>query len=238
MNHSDSHNLGFALLAELYAAYNQLAQGQRWACFAGCSVCCQTGRVLITTLEGRYLAEGLRRAGRDDLLRAAAAVPVEPAARPASSFNALARMCLARQEPPPAAGPEAAPGRCPLLQDDLCPVYDHRPLACRTMVSAEVCAPGGQAVHDQWWITLATAFFQLVEAADPAGLFGPLPAVLAAESGAGWESRLVPCEPLPGLLAPPEHQEGLSRALRPVFARPVRGRPLGLWLDEIRSNRP
>lgn len=229
-------NLQLDALAALYAAFEQLTGQPDWACRAGCSVCCQNGRVLITTLEGRYLAQGLVQAGREDLLLAARDAVVDPAARPASSFNALARMCLARQEPPPASGPEAAPGRCPLLVDDLCPAYDHRPLACRTMASTEVCSPGGQAVHEQWWITLTTAFFQLVEAMDPLGRFGPLPAVLAAQAG-GSDALLTPCEPLPGMLAPAQHQERLSQVLQGVFARPVRGRPLGLVVDEIRQNR-
>lgn len=46
---------------------------------------------------------------------------------------------------------------------------------------------------------------------------------------------LLVCEPLPGLVAPPEHQTRLQQTLGPLFTTPVEGRPLGLWLDLIRG---
>lgn len=236
MAKSNDYKLNLAVLRELYAAFDQLADEPQWACGAGCHVCCSGGRVLITTLEGRYLAQGLKQAGREDLLAKASSTPVDPAAQGASSMNALARMCLEHQEPPQALGPEVGGAQCPLLVDGLCPAYEHRPLACRSMVSSQVCLPGGEAVHDQWWVSVSTVFFQLVEAADPAGEFGPLAAVLAKVYTGEDQGMLAPCEPLPGLVVPPEHQARLQPILDQVFARQTAGRPLGACIDEIRTN--
>ena len=219
--------LALELLREIYRAHADLCSGRPLACAPGCAVCC-TDRVALTTLEGRLLAQGLARAGRSDL---AAGVP--GGWRPACTFNALARMCLAGQEPP-AEAPAGPPGACPLLAGGLCLAYAERPLACRAMASHHTCLPGGAALQDPWWITLDAAFFQIVEHLDLGGGFGGLGQVLGALAGRG-EGGLLVCEALPGLPAPPEHQERLNRLLPGLFSRPVRGRPLGLWMNEIRT---
>ena len=65
-----------------------------------------------------------------------------------------------------------------------------------------------------------------------ARVYGSLAAVLAEDKAA-----LLPCRPLPGLLAPPEHQERLQQTLGlfHLFARKVDGQPLGQWMDRIRQ---
>jgi hypothetical protein len=88
-------------------------------------------------------------------------------------------------------------------------------------------------VEEPAWLSLGAAFFQLLEQASLGWGFGLLPAALAAARGERRED-LLPCEPLPGLVVPPEQQEWVQEMLAPVFARPLRGRPLGLWLDELR----
>ncbi len=224
-----------AVLQALYDAYEALSQNRQVACSPGCAVCC-SDRVCMTGLEGRLLMRALSSAGRDDLLALIAAAQAPVSGQPQTTFNALARLCLAQEEPPGREPSGLVGGSCPLLANGLCSAYEARPLACRTMASLQRCQVGGQALEDPFWLSLNAAFFQLVEQCSLGREgFGLLPQVMAAVQGdvsAGED--LLPCEPLPGLLVPPEDQTRVQEALRQVFARPLQGRPLGLWLDELR----
>ena len=221
------------MLAALYRAFEGLTRSRRAACGPGCHACC-TGRATLTTLEGIWLLRGLRRAGREDLAKRAVASPRDQALRPVVTFNARARLCLARQEPPAEPEPAGSGGVCPLLVEGRCAAYDHRPLACRAMASREACRPGGRALQAPFWVTLNIAFYQIVEHASLGGGFGLLPDVLAAgEQGRG--PGLLACEPLPGLPAPPEHQGRLQAALGQVFRLRLRGGTLGAALDDLRA---
>ncbi len=224
------------LLLALYAFQAQVEAGRDTACAPGCAACC-TGRVYMTSLEGGMLLAEFRRLGRDDLLAAAVERAQGGAAPPAYTCNQLARCCLEQREPPAEAnGPEDA-GVCVLLEDGRCAAYAARPLACRVMASRQVCAPGGQASGDAWWLTLDTALLQIAEHLSLGGHYGALPAILAEARGQAPQG-LLPCEPLAGLVAPPEHQARLQRELMPLFARPVRGLPLGQWMDRVRQAAP
>ena len=219
------------VLAELYRAHADLGRERQAACAPGCATCCRD-RVQLTTLEAARLVEHLRRQGRADLLETLARPQPKDAPRPAWSMNALARMCLARQEPPPEPDPPPA-GPCPLLGDGLCQAYQARPLACRAMASRRRCAPDGQADQDPWWVCLDVVFFQLVEQADAGGGFGYLGPVLAHVLGEPAQG-LVTCENLAGLPVPPQYQARMQAVLGPIFARQVAGQPLGLRLEALR----
>jgi Fe-S-cluster containining protein len=238
--HPDALSVGqdkaLAVLQALYDAYEALSQTRQTACAAGCAACC-SDRVHLTSLEGVLLLRALKEAGRDDLIALAAGAPAPAGIRPLSTFNALARLCMAQEEPPRRTPLEQPAGVCPLLENGLCAVYEARPMACRTMASLERCQPGGQAVEEPFWVSLNAVFFQLAEQCSlGVGGFGLLPQVMAALQG-DVEARegLLACEPLPGLVVPPEDQAQVQEALRPVFNRLLQGRPLGLWLDELRA---
>jgi hypothetical protein len=221
---------GALVLRELWKAYDQLvAAGRKSACAAGCQACC-SDRVLLTTLEGSLLAAELRRLGLAELLARAAQAPAGPG--PANTFNALARLCLAGQASPEDTLSGASSASCPLLVAGMCAAYAARPLACRVMASLSPCQAGGAARQDPWWVTVDTAFLQIVEQVDAGGGLGLLPTVLAGLEGDG--QGLLTCENLPGLPAPPEHQERLTSLLMQVFSRPLSGQPLGLWINQLR----
>ncbi|MCF8042539.1 MAG: hypothetical protein K9L19_10380 [Desulfarculaceae bacterium] len=216
------------LMRALYRFQAGLEASRRVACRPGCSACC-TGRVYLTGLEGGLLRDELERLGRLDLLEGLA--PADP---PAYTCNQLARLCLEQNEPPPEQAPSKPAGVCSLLEDGRCAVYEARPLACRVMASRERCDTGGQAQGDPWWFSLDASLLQIAEHLDMGGVYGALATVLPANKGRP-ENGLLTCEPLPGLVAPPEHQARLQQALGPLFAAPVAGRTLGHWLDLIRA---
>lgn len=222
----------FELLETMYQALQKLFDERGAACEKGCAVCC-TDRVCLTSLEAAYLERGLLAMGEERLLSRAMAQPVEEAARPAYGFNQLARLCMEQQEPPEQPQPERAPANCPLLQDGLCAAYEFRPLACRSMASRVRCELGGEAVGDDWWITIDAAFAQIVEHMSVPGYYGLLPEVLAAAQGNG-EGLLLPCELLPGLPAAEEFLPRMEQTLGPLFNTMVKDKPLGAWMDLIR----
>jgi Fe-S-cluster containining protein len=230
--YNDSDELAFTVLEGLYEAYEAMAKTRSGlACTTGCAACC-TDLVRLTTLEARYLARALVEALEDELLEKASRREVPPQARPTTTFNALARMCINREEPPSDPELPQSPGVCPLLRGHMCVAYEHRPLACRTLASKERCVPGGEAVDEPWWVTLNAAFFQIMEQADLGGGFGALPDALARVMGREVDALLT-CEAMPGLPAPEEHQRQLSQAIERIFGRMYKGKPLGLWYSEL-----
>ncbi len=230
--YDESDELAFTVLEGIYEAYAQMSRTRTGlACTTGCAACC-TDRVRLTTLEARYLARGLVEALEDELAESAAKREVPDDARPATTFNALARMCINREEPPADSGHPDMPGVCPLLRGHMCTAYEHRPLACRTITSSKRCVPGGEAVDEPWWVTLNAAFFQVMEQADFGGGFGVLPEVLRKVMG-GEADTLLSCEAIPGLPAPEEHQRQLGQAIERLFGTIYKGKPLGLWYGDL-----
>lgn len=215
-------------MREIHAAWDEAASAWPVACAPGCAVCC-TDRVTATEPEAALLLDELTRLGRSDLAEALAGASADPAARPTVTPNQAAALCLVRQEPPDQPAPAAPAGRCPVLgPDGLCLAYAARPLACRVMLSARACEPGGAASPRGWWITLALALGQVTEQA-AVGLGYGLLSDLAASRSQAW----LTCQNLPGLPAPAEHQARLQDELGRIMARPVAGRPLGLVLREL-----
>ena len=221
------------LLEAIYTAQDRSNAKRQAVCKPGCAVCC-TDRVGLTSLEAAYLAQGLKELGRFDLLAKAAAQQTDPTARPAYTFNQLAQFCMQEQKPPSQQPLDQPAGICHLLEDDLCAAYAFRPLACRAMCSKQTCQPGGSAQAEDWWLTLDSALFQLVEHLSAGKDYGLLPDLLAVQVGRE-RPGLLTCKLLPGLPAPPQDQERLERNLGLLFAQPVEGKPLGLWFDNIRQ---
>ena len=225
--HSTEH-ITLMVLKVLLGAWDSALEKPELACGAGCAVCC-SDRVMLTTLEGRLLVADLERRGRGDLLELARSRDVAPGSGPALTFNAEAALWVQGKNPETPLVPPVS-GVCPFLEDGLCAVYGARPLACRVMISRRTCEPGGSALQEPFWLTLAGAFHQLVEHLDRAGAYGLLPSVLAHLAGQDREPLLA-CQPLPGLPAPQQHQARLQEVINRTLARPVMGRPLGAWLD-------
>lgn len=205
----------------LYNAFEELLDSANWACSRGCAVCC-TDRVILTSLEMQVLAKHAEEIGQGEALDALAQQQVNADARPATTPNQLARLCVNNQEPPKELVPAGSAGICPFLgQGAACSVYEARPLACRMMVSNTRCEPESTASMDDWYVTLGLVFSQLVEQVDVGGGYGLISDVYAALQG---EDRpLLPCENLPGIPAPPEHQLRLEAIIKNIMAKPTPG---------------
>lgn len=208
------------LLGKIYQVFEEhiLAEYQV-ACGKGCAACC-THHVTGTTLEAYYLLEALKRAGRTDLLGRLSEAARADIFRPRLTTNTMAMICLSRQEPPvEEPGPNVA--ACPLLGDNVCPVYEARPFGCRGMYSLSRCQDGLEAEIPPEMASIVTVCWQVIEHLDAGGLFGnvidQLMHLMDDENAALYESgdRLIvrslpPTRPVPGFLVPPQQAEAVQ----------------------------
>ena len=217
------------LLERLYALHDHFtADLDALACGLHCDTCC-TRNVTMTTLEGRYLLDGLSSPERRRLLEIVRVQADRPRYRPAITTNMLARMCIEGREPPEERPPDE-PAHCPLLEEKACPVYDRRPFGCRCFVSRQRCGDHGYADVDEWVLTANTVFLQTIEQLDCPGCFGNFSDVLlalnnwgitAAESLPAQDCEaagLLANQPTRALMIPPEHMERVQPLLQAIRA--------------------
>lgn len=220
-------------LKRVHAIYDRFLAEQPTACRPGCRHCCTT-RVVATTLEGYGIWEALAPREAERLAEKLAAASGLPRARPRETVNALAARCAAEGEGPeeeaddtPSAEESAA---CPLLVEELCPIYALRPFGCRCFVSRSTCAAGGAAEVDPWVLAVNSVFLQVIENLDAGGCSGNLLDVLAVlrdpgrrrEYAAGrlhcTGSGLVANRTLSVLMIAPEHRARIAPLLEELRA--------------------
>jgi Fe-S-cluster containining protein len=199
------------------------------ACRKGCAACC-TDKVMITTLEGLSIAEVLEQEGPADWALRLQLASERQLFRHTHTINQWAAQCLADDAPEEDVVPEPATGVCPFLTAAACPIYAVRPLACRAMLSRTTCSPDGAAEMPEAVLALNTVLMQYVEAIDRPGLSGNLIDILrfladsrnrqAYISGRidGLPQGLLPNQPLPALMVPPEQRERLQPVIQAIQA--------------------
>ncbi len=193
-------------LEAVYRFHDSLTARFGLVCTGGCATCCSVN-VTMTSLEGDYLrrAEVLQ---EPDLVKRLGRAADRPYFRPHLTTNELAQACFLRRDAPVETG-EHGEGTCPLLdRSGHCTVYDHRPFACRAMVSLERCVGQGEAVMPPFLFTLNLALCQVIEHLDRDGVSGNMLDLLTDH----W-NRSVPNRPLPGFLVPPEERLRFARVL-------------------------
>lgn len=205
-----------AILKQIYALYHTQIATLDPACRKGCADCC-TANVTMTRLEAELLVNGLASGERTRMFDRLAASAATPGFRPALTTNGFAEICMSGGEPPEDAA-EPGTGACPLLEDDLCTVYDLRPFGCRCMLSTTPCRQnGGQADIAEYILTVNTVFLQFIEHIDRDGFFGNLTDVLRRLAPGGelppTDAPLIPTRPIPVLMVPAEHRE----KIQPLF---------------------
>lgn len=214
-----------AALVQLYDVFDAHCATIKAACEPGCSQCC-TANVVTTTLEAWHLLQSgcmaapavhsaFARSARGKLLR------------PCISTNRMAEHVMAGENvpPEPAASPDSV---CPLLTDDRCPAYAHRPLMCRCMLSSRRCRPGSQAEINDLFMSASQMCLQVVEHLDPNGCSGNLVDLMLLLSDPTHadayaqgqlnctQSDLAPNRPMPALMIAPEHQAPLKPMIQKI----------------------
>jgi Fe-S-cluster containining protein len=169
-------NSKLAVLDQIYKVYDRFMTKLDIACRKYCADCC-TRNVTITTLEGYLMATHMISCEKSGLFENIERAIPEKRFRPQTTTNRLADLCM-KGEDPPEEKHDDSNERCPLLKDNLCPIYSVRPFGCRCFVSIKDCRKQGYAQVDPFVITVNNVFLQFIEHVDSLGFSGNLIDVL------------------------------------------------------------
>jgi Fe-S-cluster containining protein len=211
------------LLKKTYALYHEALSGldAEPVCREKCSSCC-TCNATLTSLEAGFLMDSLGDEEKKDLEDRIRRKFSEKRYIPRMTTNGFARMCMEEREIPEEEN-DPAFGVCPLLEDELCMVYEARPFGCRALLSETHCGREGFARVPPLVLTLNTLFLQAIEHLDQNGFSGNLSDMvmfflsgksLDGKAGsrheAGGEGLFVCNEKIPAFMVPPKHQRRLK----------------------------
>jgi hypothetical protein len=211
------------LLNRIYGIYDAFARGLEVACRKHCAQCC-TANVSLTTLEGYRLVHSLKPDQLEYLRECLKPVSEKLAFKPQLTTNRIAALCRDGRELPeePCGDPAEF---CPLLLENICPVYRQRPFGCRCLVSRVPCGESGSAEMPDFVLTVNTVFLQAIEHLDATGCTGNLADVLlcllSPENRQAFREGRLNCKAtglignqrLTVLMVPPEHRDRLQPIL-------------------------
>jgi len=221
---------GMDILKKIYSLYDE-AMGEVGVdpvCMEKCSSCC-TCNVTLTGLEADLIVNSLSFQGKKDLENRILQRFSKKRYIPKMTTNGFARLCMENKDIP---GEENDPafGTCPLLEDDLCTIYEERPFGCRALISLIHCSRAGCATVPPLVLTLNTLFLQVIEHLDQKGVSGNLSDMLPAalsetaltdmvhqSNDDGNKRLIVHNEKIPVLMVPPGHQKNLKSLIGKLF---------------------
>jgi Fe-S-cluster containining protein len=206
------------LLRKIYSIYEQYTNSLDLACKKGCAHCC-TRNVVITSLEGILIYNHFKANADDHSINKIRKFSHLPRFHTQLTTNDFAEMCMKGEETPDEQGNQVT-GRCPLLKNETCTIYDVRPFECRSLISNVNCRDEGCAEQDPFSISVNTVFKQFIEHVDSSGISGNLTDILVhldIEMGKGDDLKggpvadnLIQNKALQILLVQPEHQEKMQ----------------------------
>ncbi|WP_051012276.1 hypothetical protein [Desulfobacula toluolica] len=218
-------NPGIERLKKIYSLYDDAIDHMEGVCQKKCSSCC-TCNVTLTSLEADFLFGALtlleKKALQDRINRH---FP-EKRYIPKMTTNSFARLCMEGKEIPEEEN-DPSWGKCPLLVNDLCSIYEVRPFGCRALMSRVHCSEKGYAQVPPIVLTLNNLFLQAIEHMDENGFSGNLSDMLTQllpdNTSVNFSDpakihdngRFVFNEKIPVLMIPPEHRENV----RPVWEK-------------------
>jgi Fe-S-cluster containining protein len=212
-------------LNKIYLLYDQIMDSATWSCGPTCARCC-TCNVTLTSLEARFMTVTLPAALRGTLHTAV--TQSFPAKRyiPQMTTNQFARLCMEGKDIPDEEN-DPSWGKCPLLENDLCTVYDVRPFGCRALISQTDCRDTGFAQMPPWMLTVNNLFLQAIEHLDQNGYSGNLSDMLQMTLSGNdlthqdmqnhdpkSDALFVKNEPIKCLMIPPEHRERMDHIVK------------------------
>ena len=216
------------ILNKIYGLYNDVAKNLDVACNKYCAACC-TPNVTMTSLEGYLIADHITSNGQTNLFEAIQSRISNNRFKPKITINKIADLCRKGGEPPEE-GNKYSDKSCPVLKDNLCPIYEVRPFGCRCFISKYDCSKAGYAEVDSFVMTLNTLFMQFVEQIDFMGFSGNFADVLLLMAsnenrdnykkntlkhpGIDFVSNLE----IKVLMVPPEHRENVKPLLDALFS--------------------
>ncbi|MEE4362880.1 MAG: YkgJ family cysteine cluster protein [Desulfotignum sp.] len=198
-------------LRKIYLLYDKVMASVTKACRPKCAQCC-TCNVTLTSLEARFMTFFLPSAQNKALYTRI--TEKFPAKRyiPRMTTNRFARLCMEGTDLPDEEN-DPSWGKCPLLANDLCTVYDVRPFGCRALMSDTGCKNTGFAQVPPWVLTMNNVFLQAIEHLDSHGFSGNLSDMLTwfpADEPDPPADRFVPNEAISVLMVPPGHRQDLA----------------------------
>lgn len=164
------------VLKKIYELYKDVTKHLDVACKKYCSACC-TPDVTMTTLEGYLIADHMISNGQADLFKNIQSKISKNRFKPKITVNKIANLCM-KGEDPPEEEKKHSNISCPVLKDNLCPIYEVRPFECRCFMSKHDCSKAGYAEVDPFAMTLNTLFMQFIEHIDFTGFSGNFADVL------------------------------------------------------------
>ncbi|SDU05284.1 hypothetical protein [Desulfobacula phenolica] len=210
-------NPGIERLKKIYSLYDEAMDHMEGVCQKKCSSCC-TCNVTLTTLEAEFLIEALTQREKKELQARINHCFPQKRYIPKMTTNRFARLCVEGKEVPEEEN-DPSWGKCPLLADDLCVLYEVRPFGCRALMSQVHCSEKGYAQVPPIVLTFNTLFSQVIEHVDENGFFGNLSDMLTLflsdntfmrfsdPAGIPDDGRFVFNEKIPVLMIPLEHRE-------------------------------
>ena len=163
-------------LNKIYTLYNDVTKDLDVACKKYCATCC-TSNVTMTTLEGYLIADHIVSNGQANLFEAVQSKISKNRFKPQITINRIAALCM-KGDDQPEEEKKRSNKNCPVLKDNLCPIYEVRPFGCRCFISKHDCSKAGYAEVDSFVMTLNTLFMQFVEQIDFMGYSGNFTDVL------------------------------------------------------------
>ena len=212
------------ILKKLYLLYEKAIEQVKTVCGEKCSSCC-TCNVTLTGLEAEFLMAAVTQEEKKNLKNMIEQDPSSKRYVPKMTSNCFARMCMENKDIPEEEN-DPSWGKCPLLVDELCHIYEVRPFGCRALMSQVNCRKSGYAKMDPLVLTLNTVFLQIIEHLDEKGYFGNLSDMLTLFwsdvpcktsldcSQVSRDEQLLCNEKIPLLMVPPEHQEVVKPLLK------------------------
>jgi hypothetical protein len=213
-------------LKSIYAVYDAYTADIQKACRKHCASCC-TCNVTGTTLEAWLIHDYLCSGAADisGIYKTLSRSAPPRRFQPRVTINAMAALCMRGRELPEELNDPAA-GGCPLMDGDICPIYDVRPFGCRAMLSTAVCDLAAEACMPPLVLTINNIIMQYIEALDQPGASGNLidllfffsdPAACRAYENRlanSWSQPLLANQSMPVLMIPSEHRGAVQPLLR------------------------